>query len=293
MELQSYLETLKNEIDLALISELEQINSSPLVVDSMLYSVKNGGKRLRPVLLLMLLDAFGVARQKGMKTAIALEMIHTYSLIHDDLPAMDDDDLRRGHPTNHKVYGEATAILAGDGLLTQAFVTLINDNEMTSETRIALVNHLATEAGAYDGMIAGQMLDIEAENKTVDLLTLKKIHSLKTGALIKFACVAAGLIANQNDQIISQLVEYADALGLAFQIQDDILDVEGDTEKIGKHVGSDAANNKSTYVTLLGLDGAKTMLADEIKRALVVLVSLSANTSMLAELTNYVANRDN
>jgi len=292
MNLHDYMKQLKQEIDVHLVSFIDCPTDAPILIESMLYSVENGGKRLRPILLLMMLEAFGVSREKGMATAVALEMIHTYSLIHDDLPAMDNDDLRRGKPTNHKVYGEAIAILAGDGLLTDAFRVVVEDIKLDAQVRLSLIQMLSVYAGVESGMITGQVLDMEAEEKSVDLEKLKNIHDLKTGALIEFACQAAGVIAGQDNDIAIKLREFSRALGLAFQIQDDILDVEGDAEKMGKAIGSDVANGKSTYVSLLGLDGAKEMLADEIGKALAVLDELPADTRLLKELTLYVASRD-
>jgi len=291
MELHEYMEQLRQEIDRYLTLFIKTYTDAPVLNEAMLYSASNGGKRLRPVLLLIMLEAFGVDRKNGMSAAGALEMIHTYSLIHDDLPAMDNDDLRRGKPTNHKIYGEAMAILAGDGLLTDAFGMLVEDDNLSAEIRVELVGALSVLAGST-GMIAGQVMDITAESSPVDLNKLKRIHHLKTGRLIEFACLAAGYIAEQNDETRAYLSQYAGHLGLAFQIQDDILDVEGNPEIIGKTVGSDITNNKSTYVSLLGLDEAKQMLADEITSALVVLEKLPADTELLKQLTLYVASRD-
>lgn len=291
MNLHEYMEQLRGKIDAYLIALLERPTEAHKLSESMIYSVKSG-KRLRPILLLMTLEAFGVSREKGLGTASALEMIHTYSLIHDDLPAMDDDDLRRGKPTNHKVYGEAMAILAGDALLTDAFRVIAKDEQLTVAMRLELIQFLSVAAGAHSGMITGQVLDIEAETNPVSLEELKQIHNLKTGRLIEFSCLVAGMIAEKDNVIMSKLSQFAGGLGLAFQIQDDILDVEGDTAKIGKLVGSDEANGKSTYVSLLGLEGAKRMLADETNAALEVLDKLPADTNMLKELTLYVASRD-
>ena len=289
MTIHKYMEQLRAEIDKQMIAH--QYHSNHTLANAMKYSIENGGKRLRPILLLMILEAFGIPREKGMATAASLEMIHTYSLIHDDLPAMDDDDLRRGIPTNHKVYGDAVAILAGDGLLTDAFNVLVNDKNLDVETRLKLVRLLSAAAGSC-GMVEGQLLDIEAEEKPVKLDDLKQIHHLKTGKLIEFACLAAGYIAEPTGIYIHRLRWFANHLGLAFQIQDDILDVEGDAKKIGKPVGSDEANNKSTYVSLLGLKGAKQMQETEIDKALAELDALPADTKMLKELTLYVACRD-
>ena len=289
MNLREYMGILSKEIDEKIIAY--QYQSKHTVADAMKYSIANGGKRIRPMLLLMILEAFDVPRTKGMATAVALEMVHTYSLIHDDLPAMDDDDERRGVPTNHKVYGEAVAVLAGDGLLTDAFNVLINDKNLDEQTRVKLVRLLSAAAGSR-GMIEGQLLDMEAEEKPVTIEELKQIHQLKTGKLIEFACLAAGFIVFPTGKNIHKLRWFANHLGLAFQIKDDILDVEGDAKTIGKPVGSDEANNKSTYVTLLGLEGAKNMLEMEINKALAELDALPANTEMLKKLTSYVATRE-
>jgi len=289
MNLDDYMEQLGEEIDLAMKDY--QYDSVHTVAKAMRYSTRNGGKRFRPILLLMILDAFGTRREKGLATAVALEMIHTYSLIHDDLPAMDDDDLRRGVPTNHKVYGEAVAILAGDGLLTDAFNVLANDKNLDVEMRLRLVRLLSAAAGSC-GMIEGQLLDMEAEERPVSLDKLKQIHQLKTGKLIEFACLAAGFITEPTGIYTHRLRWFANHLGLAFQIQDDILDVEGDTGKLGKTVGSDEANAKSTYVSLLGLEGAKQMLEVETSKALEELAALRADVEMLKALTLYVARRD-
>lgn len=283
---------LKAEIDAHLVVLLKGPTQAHSLSEAMRYSVKNGGKRLRPILLLMTLEACGIHLKKGLSTAAALEMIHTYSLIHDDLPAMDNDDLRRGQPTNHKVYGEAMAILAGDGLLTDAFRVIAEDEQLSVTTRLELIQFLSTAAGAQTGMITGQALDIEAEKTPVNLEKLKQIHRLKTGCLIKFACLAAGMIAMQDHVIMSKLSQFAQHLGLAFQIQDDILDVEGDFEKTGKPVGSDVESGKSTYVSLTSLSAAKKMLANEIQLALQILDELPIKNDQLKDLAQYVANRD-
>lgn len=289
VNLQMHMKGLCEEIDVAMTAY--QYASQHTVAKAMNYSIENGGKRLRPILLLMLLEAFNVPKEKGMATAVALEMIHTYSLIHDDLPAMDDDDLRRGVPTNHKVYGEAVAILAGDGLLTDAFNVLANDENLDVGMRLKLIRLLSAAAGSM-GMIEGQLLDMEAEEKSIDIDELKQLHHLKTGKLIEFACLAAGFIVEPTGKYIHRLRWFSNHLGLAFQIQDDILDVEGDVATIGKPVGSDANNGKSTYVSLLGLAGAKEMLKIEIDKALAELEALPGDTTLLKELTLYVANRD-
>lgn len=249
---------------------IEQINSaldgvikpSPLntnLEESMQYSLNAGGKRIRPLLVFLTLDVLNQDYIKGKQTALALEMIHTYSLIHDDLPPMDNDDYRRGKLTNHKVYGEWKAILAGDALLTKAFEIVADDELLEPEVKVKVLSRLAHNSG-HLGMVGGQTLDMQSEDKPVDLETLEQIHKAKTGALLKFAILSAADIA-KVDQSTSQLLEsFSDHLGLMFQIKDDLLDVYGDESKLGKKVGSDIENHKSTYVSLLGKKGAEEKL---------------------------------
>lgn len=243
--------------------------------ESMMYSLQAGGKRVRPLLLLATLNMLRPNDyQKGLETAIALEMVHTYSLIHDDLPAMDNDDLRRGKPTNHKVYGEWLAILAGDALLTKAFECISNDTSLSAETRVKLISALSIASG-HKGMVGGQTLDMQSESKAVALPVLEQIHLHKTGALIRFAIEAATIIAEieKNDQ--QQLVEFANHLGIIFQIKDDLLDLFGTTEALGKQTGSDDVNDKSTYVTLLGREQAEAILARHVEEAEHILSTLA------------------
>jgi len=256
----------KQWIEHHLLAALNLLDAPLALKESMAYSLGAGGKRLRPTLLFAVLEALGQPKEKGLAAAMALEMIHTYSLIHDDLPAMDNDDLRRGKPTNHVVFGEAMAILAGDGLLTQAFSLIANDVSQTAELRLKLISQLSLAAGP-SGMIAGQVLDMEAENNPVSLKALEAIHKNKTGRLIEFAVLAAALIGGAGSETLSALQEYAGHLGLAFQIKDDILDVEGSAQQLGKTPGKDAASAKTTYVSLLGLTGAKEKLASELEAA--------------------------
>lgn len=241
---------------------------------SMLYSIEAGGKRIRPLIVLATVQAF----QKELtapvyQTAGALEMIHTYSLIHDDLPAMDNDDLRRGKPTNHKVFGEALAILAGDGLLTGAF-QLVSETTLSPTENVLLIQLLAKAAGS-GGMIAGQAGDMAAEKQHVALNELKAIHRGKTGALLTYAFVAGGILANQTEYVIELLEKLGNHIGLAFQIRDDLLDVVGTTKELGKKVGQDEKLDKSTYPALLGLEGAKKALTDELKQAEIVVQQLA------------------
>ncbi len=234
---------------------LEKTSQSEILFDSMVYSLDAGGKRFRPLLLLATVDFFGQTLENShYEIAAALEMIHTYSLIHDDLPAMDDDDLRRGKPTNHKVYGEGLAILAGDALLTESF-HLVGEMEVESSLKVELIRLLAKASGST-GMIAGQVEDVLGEGKKINFRELQKMHQKKTGMLIQFAVEAGVLMSTQSFEMKKWLLEYAQNVGIAFQIRDDLLDVLGDEAAIGKKVGADEAHNKNTYVSLLGIEGA-------------------------------------
>ncbi|MBT2214411.1 polyprenyl synthetase family protein [Virgibacillus dakarensis] len=257
----------------------------------MLYSIEAGGKRLRPILLTASFEAYDQDKQKIISTAAALEMIHTYSLIHDDLPAMDDDDFRRGKPTNHRVFDEATAILAGDALLTYSFQIISDDPLLTDRQKIFLIK-LLSQASGPNGMVAGQMMDIEAENNAVSLERLEEIHALKTGELIKFAIIAGAFIGGATNKQLEFLDQFAYNLGLIFQVQDDILDVIGDQDKIGKPVGSDEGNNKSTYPKLLGTEGAIEQKQQYVKRAKAALWKAGAADSYLMGLTDLFSSRD-
>lgn len=288
--LSAYIAKHKQPFDEVMLQLIQEEDIPTELKQSMLYSLSVGGKRLRPLLVFAVLEAFGHHPKKGYKVAAALEMIHTYSLIHDDLPAMDDDELRRGKPTNHIVYGEATAILAGDSLLTHAFKVIAEDHELTMPQRVQLVLELSKAAGPM-GMVAGQILDMEAEDHPVTLDQLKQIHVHKTGRLIEFAIVAGALISEASETTIQTLRQFAYHIGLAFQIKDDILDVEGNTELIGKKVGSDAVNGKSTYVSLTSLKQAKEMLADEILAAQKLLENLPGSTELLKAITQYIQER--
>lgn len=232
---------------------------------SMNYSVEAGGKRIRPILFLAtLMSLKQPIDDNAYKVAGALEMIHTYSLIHDDLPAMDNDDLRRGKPTNHVVFGEGMAILAGDALLTEA-IYLLTTTTYSPELKVTLIQMLTKAAGSA-GMIGGQVGDIEGENQALGLSDLQFVHERKTGALIEFAVLAASRVANSPTKVIDYLEVYSRSFGVAFQIKDDLLDVIGDESVIGKRTGMDAALNKSTYTSLLGVSGAQEALRDYCER---------------------------
>lgn len=278
-------------------AELRKIFASELVPvklkESMEYSLFAGGKRLRPILLLASYEAFSKDKQKekSYKTAMALEMIHTYSLIHDDLPAMDDDDYRRGNITNHKKFDEATAILAGDGLLTHSFALVTGDNLLTPEEKVFIVNLLAQSAGPA-GMVGGQILDMEGEQRKLNLEELEEVHKLKTGMLISFAIIVGAYLAGIDEARLNNLKEFAHYLGLIFQVQDDILDLIGDEEKLGKAVGSDLENDKSTYPNLLGLEGAINQKQLYITKAETALEKSKPNTDQLLHLLYHFSERD-
>lgn len=268
------------------------------MVAAMRHGALLGGKRLRPFLVYTTGQMFGVSLNNLDVPAAAVECIHAYSLIHDDLPAMDDDDLRRGQPTCHIKFGEASAILAGDALQTLAFSILADADmpDVALRDRLAMVSELATASGVA-GMCGGQSLDLEAEGRQIDLPALEQIHRHKTGALIRAAVRLGALAAGEPGRAaLPQLDRYAAAIGLAFQVQDDILDVVGETEKIGKRQGADQQHGKSTYPALLGLDSAKAKAWDLYQEALAALDTLAAqsyNTAPLRALASFIIERDN
>lgn len=261
--------------------------------EAMAYASLDGGKRVRPVLVYGAALAAGSELPRGDLPALAVELIHCYSLVHDDLPAMDDDDLRRGKPTVHKAYGEATAILVGDALLTLAFDVLArpDSSALSSGQRLRMVAVLARAAG-YQGMVAGQALDFDAVGKSLDLAQLKAMHALKTGALIS-ASVELGALTNQalEPARLAALLDYAGHVGLAFQIQDDVLDVISDTRTLGKPQGSDLAHNKPTYTSMLGLDGARRQAAEVAELALCALAGFGDEADLLRQLARYIVDR--
>ncbi|GFH41718.1 geranyltranstransferase [Lactococcus hodotermopsidis] len=250
--------------------------------ESIQYSIKAGGKRIRPILLLETLQGFGIdILEEHLKVAATVELIHTSSLIHDDLPAMDNDDFRRGKPTNHKIFGEAQAILAGDALLLDPYLLLANV-ALAPSIVVSLVKELALASGSY-GMVAGQVLDMAGENQALTFAQLKQIHALKTGKMLTFPFVAAGIIAEQSDEVISQLRHLGETVGQAFQIRDDILDVTATFAEIGKTPGKDEVADKSTYVKLLGLAGAKAELAENLDSAENILQKISEKATFTSE----------
>ncbi|OLN23317.1 farnesyl-diphosphate synthase [Domibacillus antri] len=288
--IKSYIEEKRTMFESYLLQRVEALQAPAPLKESMAYSLRAGGKRIRPMLLFAALETYGKEAEKGLDSACALEMIHTYSLIHDDLPAMDDDDLRRGKPTNHKVFGEATAILAGDALLTFAFELIASSTAHSPEQSVKLIRMLASAAGP-EGMVGGQMADMAGEQKTLTLPELEYIHLHKTGRLLAFSVMAGAFIGGADERETSLLEKYARHIGLAFQIRDDILDVEGTEEEIGKPVGSDESNDKSTYPSLLSMNGAKEKLTEELNGAHEALAALGRPAPLLEAFANLIAER--
>ncbi len=260
--------------------------------EAMRYSVLIGGKRLRPILVLATADALNtpnIVQTDIIQVAIAIEYIHSYSLIHDDLPSMDDDDLRRGQPTCHKAYDEATAILAGDALQALAIERVLT-TQLTPEQKVAIASTLASASGA-NGMVGGQAVDLEAVNSNIGIDELETMHHLKTGALIRASVLMGAQCGNATAEQLQNLDHYAFCIGLAFQIQDDILDIEGATETLGKHQGADANLNKPTYPSVLGLEQAKQRAGDLHDQAIQALASFGPEADFLRELAHYIIQR--
>jgi len=259
--------------------------------EAMRYSLKVGGKRIRPILMLLTYAMYKEDYRDILPFAAALEMIHTYSLIHDDLPCMDNDDLRRGKPTNHKIYGEAIAVLAGDGLLNEAMIIMLNQcldgslNKVKASTLIA-------EASGANGMIAGQISDISSEGISISEEELLYMHRNKTGQLIKVAIASGAVLGDANEEDIRHLKDYGDKLGLAFQIKDDILDVVGDVTLLGKNINSDECNNKTNFITMYGLQKCKNKCNDLTKECFEILKKLKVNTKYLEEVTEFLLKRE-
>ncbi len=265
-------------------------NHQMSVYEAMEYSLFAGGKRIRPVLCLACAELFG-GGEEVLPFACAMEMIHTYSLIHDDLPCMDDDDLRRGKPTNHIVFGEAMAVLAGDALLNAAFETVLNHSKVAPALTLEALKVMAEFAGT-EGMIGGQVIDLESEGKVVDSVTLMAMHVHKTGALMMASAKAGAIIGGGTKEDVLNMENFARYLGVAFQIKDDILDVESSAEILGKTVGSDSENEKTTFVTLYGLEQSKKMLEDYTQKAIEILEVYGERAAFLKELSLFLLRRD-
>lgn len=292
-ELESYLETKRDQINIFLDKILPDATNDSRLVKAMRYSLMAGGKRLRPILCLATAEGVGGQVEDVLEAACALEMIHTYSLIHDDLPAMDDDDLRRGKPTCHIAFDEATAILAGDALLTLAF-QMLSAAEIKGDNQgsqwLTVIHRIAHAAG-FRGMVEGQMSDIASEDKVLSLDELEKLHSLKTGALIEASIYSGAILGGGSSEQIQQLGVYAKNIGLAFQVKDDILNVEGDPKLLGKATGTDKLRKKSTYPSIMGLEKSKLFATELVNKALLALESFDNRSGPLRAIANYIVQR--
>lgn len=288
-DFKNFLDIQKEIVEKRLKELLDPKNSSTLLFNAMEYSLMAGGKRLRPILCLTASNLCGDKNLKALDCASAIEMIHTYSLIHDDLPSMDDDDLRRGIPTSHKKFNEASAILAGDGLLNMAFEVLSNQ-KLEPEIIVKTIQIISKASGSY-GMISGQMKDIEAEKKTVSLEKLQNIHMEKTGALIRASLVSGGIIGGSEEKGLKELDEYGKCIGLAFQVTDDILNATGDPLVMGKSTGTDLEKNKATYPLLMGLENSKKYATELIEKSLEHLSFFRVEPNPLKNLAWYILNR--
>ncbi len=294
MNLEVYLSEKRALVDEALKGFLpESEGHSVDVVKAMRYSLFAGGKRLRPILCIAGAEAVGRDAQSVLPVACALEMIHTYSLIHDDLPVMDNDDLRRGKPTNHRVFGEAVALLAGDGLLTKAFHVMTHpdpENRVNPGALVRVIGLIATAAG-YEGMVGGQVVDIQSEGKAVDPSVVEFIHTHKTGALIAASVCSGGILGGAKEDQMKALTSYGEDIGLAFQVADDILNVEGSSQEMGKSVGRDAEQGKVTYPVVFGLEKSKEIQSALVDRAINSLKSFEDRADPLRHIARYIIER--
>lgn len=294
MKLKEYLNEKRIIVDEALNRFLPETKGpANELYNAMRYSLFAGGKRIRPILCIAAAEAVGGTHEDVMPVACALEMIHTYSLIHDDLPAMDDDDLRRGKPTNHMVYGEAIAILAGDGLLTEAFRIMASSELIArsgAERFRRAIEMVASAAGAR-GMVLGQALDIRAEGKTIETSHMEIIHAHKTGALLRASVTTGAMLGRGTDEQIEQIEKYGKYIGLAFQISDDILDIEGSTEELGKQTGVDAKRGKNTYPSNYGMEKSKSMLKEITANAIEAISEFDNRAEILRHIAFYIMER--
>lgn len=292
--LKSHLKSKRELIDSKIEFYLNKLEYPSIIAEGMRYSVLNGGKRLRPILLLMVLELYGKDLKLGIPSAVAIELIHSYSLVHDDLPALDNDDYRRGNLTTHKKFGEAEAILIGDALLTHSFSIVADETEEVSAEKLLKIIGMISRYAGINGMIGGQMVDIQSEKKKVSLETLEYIHTNKTGKLLKLPVEIGAIISDATKEEYEALEKYSELIGLAFQIKDDILDIEGDFEKIGKPVGSDLELEKTTYPSIFGLEKSKEILKEVVQNAKKALeVFEKEKITMFIELADYIAFREN
>lgn len=290
-QMRAYIAQIEDRLDA--LTDYDKTLPHGITMEAMRYSLLGGGKRIRALLALKICDSLGGRPEDALDAACAIEMVHAYSLIHDDLPCMDNDELRRGKPTCHIRYGEAVALLAGDGLLTKAFEVL-SDEEYThrigAQKALEVVRLLSTAAGA-EGMIGGQTIDMISENTPLDLEHLTLLHRLKTGALIRASVMIGGVLSGCDRGTLEQLHTYAGNIGLAFQITDDILDVTGDAAALGKNTGSDAQNHKTTYVTLLGIKEAQKMCDRLFTEAKGIISRLGLKDDFIMQLTEMLSSR--
>jgi len=294
MDIKTYLAKKKDIVDKSLEKLVPPSTAfPPSVHEAIRYSLFAGGKRVRPILVIAAAEALGASTADLLPFAGALELIHTYSLIHDDLPALDDDDFRRGRATCHKVYGETIAILAGDGLLNMAFEVLSDSRRLkavSAQRLVAIIKEISTASGVY-GMVGGQVVDIESEGKDIDFPTLEYIHTHKTGALIRASVRTGALYAKASKKQFSALTHYGELVGLAFQIVDDILDITGSREETGKDEGSDLKKGKQTFPSFYGLDESRRRAVEVSERAVLALKDFGRKADPLRELAKYIVNR--
>lgn len=291
MEIARELDRLRKQVDAYLAGRFQERVPHRTLYDAMAYSLNAGGKRVRPILTMKFAEAAGGKGADALPLGCAVEMLHTYSLIHDDLPCMDDDDLRRGKPTNHVVFGEANAVLAGDALQTAAFETILT-SDYPAQVRADCALELAKGAGA-DGMCAGQVLDIEGEDRALPQEQLRLIHEKKTGALLRAACMIGAIAADASPAQRAAADTYAREIGLAFQVRDDLLDHISTTQDLGKPVGSDESNHKTTYYTLLGQSGCEELIAACTQRAKAAVSEAYEDSGFLCAMADWLAGRMN
>ena len=295
MNFDSYLSDRKKRVDMALREYIPPEHTYPTIIfQAVRYSLFAGGKRLRPILCMAATEALGGSADDVLPVACALEMIHTYSLIHDDLPTIDNDDYRRGILTNHKIFGESIAILAGDALLTEAFRLLANPDHLKNidaAKRLDLI-HDISEAAGFFGMVGGQVMDVQSEGKEVDLATLHYIHSRKTGAMIVTSIRSGAVLAGGKPSEMEALIRYATQIGLAFQIADDILNIEGEEKRIGKSTGTDRTRGKATYPALVGIEESRKKGRELLDEALSALVSFDEKAEPLRRIARHIVERD-
>lgn len=289
------MDSMKNSIEDYLknyfVRKIEDVSYNKKIYEAMGYSINVGGKRIRPILMLATYNMYKDSIQEILPIACAIEMIHTYSLIHDDLPCMDNDDLRRGFPTNHKVFGEAIAVLAGDALLNEGLNLLINNSIEKSGEYLAAAKIISEAAGA-EGMIGGQLVDILSEGKEISIEQLNYMHKKKTGALISASILAGAILAKAPDEDMKILKEYSEKLGLAFQVKDDILDVVGDEKKLGKPIKSDETNDKTNFITVYGLEKCLQICENLTSECMELLEKLLVNADYLKEITAFLLKRE-